>query len=83
MEVVPARGRETAAGVANMVAGIGWGTMGFAGGPLVSIYGYQSFFLVSAGLTGLSAVLFFWYFGLPRGGLPGRRQTDALEGVPK
>lgn len=83
MEVVPARWREAAAGVANMVAGIGWGTMGFAGGFFVSIYGYQSFFLISAALTGISAVLFFWYFGLPRGSLPGRRQTDALEGVSK
>ena len=66
MEVVPARWRETAAGVANMVAGIGWGTMGFAGGYLVGVYGYQPFFLGSAMLTGVSALLFFWYFGLPR-----------------
>lgn len=78
MEVVPARWRETAAGVANMVAGIGWGTMGFAGGYFVGIYGYQSFFLISAGLTGLSAVLFFWYFGLPRRGVPGKLRADTL-----
>ena len=78
MEVVPARWRETAAGVANMVAGIGWGTMGFAGGFFVSIYGYQSFFLISAALTGISAVIFFWYFGLPRSSLSGRQSTDAL-----
>lgn len=78
MEVVPARWRETAAGVANMVAGIGWGTMGFAGGFFVSIYGYQSFFLISAALTGISAVIFFWYFGLPRSSLSGRQSADAL-----
>lgn len=79
MEVVPARWRETAAGVANMVAGIGWGTMGFAGGFLVSIYGYQSFFLASAALTGISAVLFFWYFGTPGNSLSGRQRADVLQ----
>ena len=78
MEVVPARWRETAAGVANMVAGIGWGTMGFAGGYFVGIYGYQSFFLVSACLTGLSAVLFFWYFGLGRFTVSGKQGADRL-----
>ena len=83
MEVVPARWRETAAGVANMVAGIGWGTMGFAGGYLVGIYGYQNFFLVSAALTGISAVIFFWYFGLPRNTLTSKQRADALESVSK
>ena len=83
MEVVPARWRETAAGVANMVAGIGWGTMGFAGGYLVGVYGYQNFFLVSAALTGISAVIFFWYFGLPRNTLTSKQRADALESVSK
>ena len=77
MEVVPARWREAAAGVANMVAGIGWGTMGFAGGYLVGVYGYQSFFLASAALTAVSAALFFWYFGLRRDTFPGRQGLDA------
>lgn len=83
MEVVPARWRETAAGVANMVAGIGWGTMGFAGGYLVGIYGYQSFFLASAALTGISAVVFFWYFGLGRFVAAGKQGADLLEGTAK
>ena len=65
MEVVPTRWRGTAAGVANMVAGIGWGTMSFAGGYVVGIYSFQSFFLASAVLTGTSALIFLWYFGIP------------------
>ena len=79
MEVVPTRWRGTAAGVANMVAGIGWGTMGFTGGFLVGAYGYQSFFLASAVLTGASAVIFFWYFGIPRSTLSKSQRTDALD----
>lgn len=79
MEVVPARWRETAAGVANMVAGIGWGTMGFAGGYLVGIYGFQSFFLASAVLTGISAVIFLWYFGLPSRAQSRRQGAGARE----
>jgi MFS family permease len=78
MEVVPARWRETAAGVANMVAGIGWGAMGFAGGFVVGAYGYQSFFLVSALLTGISALIFLWYFGVPGIGFSGRQRAKAL-----
>ena len=81
MEVVPKRWRETAAGVANMVAGIGWGTMGFSGGYLVGAYGYQGFFLAGATLTGISAVIFFWYFGIPRSTISKGQRADTLESV--
>ena len=79
MEVVPVRWREAAAGVANMVAGIGWGTMSFAGGYVVGIYSFQSFFLASAVLTGASALIFLWYFGIPRSTLSKRQRADALD----
>ena len=81
MEVVPVRWREAAAGVANMVAGIGWGTMSFAGGYVVGIYSFQSFFLASAVLTGTSALIFLWYFGIPRSNLSKRQRDDTLESI--
>ncbi len=78
MEVVPLRWREAAAGVANMVAGIGWGAMSFTGGYAVGAFGFQNYFLASAVLTASSAVLFLWYFGIPRTTLGGRQRAGSL-----
>ena len=78
MEIVPVRWREAAAGVANMVAGIGWGVMSFAGGYAVGAYGFQSFFLVSAIITASSAVVFLLYFGVPRAGFSGQQRAGTL-----
>jgi MFS family permease len=57
MEVTPASAHALVAGICSMAMSLGWGTMSFGGGYLVSAFGYRWVFLVGGVAAGLSATL--------------------------
>lgn len=69
MELVPGRFRGPVAGAGEMAAGMSFSVMALLGGYLIATSGYQSLFLLSAGLTVVGALLFWFYFRVPRGEL--------------
>ncbi len=53
----------------TMSIGISWALMAFGGGYLIKLFGYPPLFLLGAGLTALSSLLFWSYFRTARGEL--------------
>jgi MFS family permease len=68
-ELVATEWRTTMAGAMAMATGMSRSTMSFAGGYLVSAFGFSSLFMVGAGLTVLGAVIFACHFWIPRLGI--------------
>jgi predicted MFS family arabinose efflux permease len=64
-ESVSPRWRTTVAGATTLAFGGSVAAMAFGGGHLIVAMGYQTLFLVSAGLTLVGALLFFVYFRQP------------------
>jgi MFS family permease len=63
LELVPPTRRAIISGVTEMAAGICFTVLAFGGGYVIVLFGYRSLFLASAALTGLSALVFWLYFG--------------------
>ncbi len=74
-ELVPPMWRPTMSGIISMAIGLGSAVMSLGGGYAIAGLGYQALFLVSAGLTALSAAMFWGFFRVPRGELA--RQSEA------
>lgn len=60
MAIMPVTWRTTISGVYTMAIGLSWSIIALGGGYLIAWVGYQPFFLLSALLTGLGALLFGW-----------------------
>ena len=60
MAITPMAWRTTISGVYTMAIGLSWSIIALGGGYLIAWVGYQPFFLISALLTGLGALLFGW-----------------------
>jgi MFS family permease len=65
LELVPPAQRATVSGLTEMAAGICFTAMTFGGGYMIAAFGYRSLFLLGAGLTGLSALVFWRSFRSP------------------
>lgn len=63
LELVPPRRRATVAGLMEMAAGICFTIIAFGGGYVIALFGYPTLFLLGAGVTALSALIFWLYFG--------------------
>lgn len=61
MAMTPVAWRTTISGVYTMAIGLSWSIISAGGGYLIAWVGYQPFFLISATLTGLGALLFGWW----------------------
>jgi MFS family permease len=68
LELVPPAQRATVSGLTEMAAGICFTAMTFGGGYMIAAFGYRSLFLLGAGLTGMSALVFWRSFRSPVGG---------------
>jgi MFS family permease len=66
LELVPPQRRAVVSGVTEMAGGVCFTAVTFGGGYLIASYGYQSLFLLSAIITGLSALVFWLAFRKPR-----------------
>ncbi|NJM05947.1 MFS transporter [Candidatus Gracilibacteria bacterium] len=62
LNLVPPRSRAVVSGVTEMAAGICFTALTFGGGYIIVYLGYQTLFLLGAGLTALSALLFWLLF---------------------
>lgn len=67
MEVVAPRWRGLTSGLTNAATGIGFASMSFSGGYLIPVVGYGGVFMLSATLVLSSALIFGFYFRVPRG----------------
>lgn len=67
MEIVSSDWRPVMSAATTMALGMSWGLVSLAGGHVIAILGYRSFFLMGAGLTAIGATLFWSYFRQPRG----------------
>jgi MFS family permease len=67
LELVPPAQRATVSGLTEMAAGICFTAMTFGGGYMIAAFGYRSLFLLGAGLTGMSALVFWRSFRSPAG----------------
>ena len=65
--MVPADKRSILSGLANMAVGVGSSVILAAGGFLASSIGFRTFFLLSSGLIGASAVVFSIFYFKPKG----------------
>lgn len=61
MAITPVAWRTTISGVYTMAIGLSWSIIALGGGYLIAWVGCQPFFLLSAILTGLGALLFGWW----------------------
>ena len=68
LELVPPGQRATVSGLTEMSAGICFTAMTFGGGYMIAAFGYRSLFMLGAGLTGLSALVFWRSFRSPVSG---------------
>jgi MFS family permease len=66
-ELVSPAWQAVMAGIISMGMGMGGSFIVIAGGPIITVYGYTSFFLTAACLTALGGLLFLFYFRKPRG----------------
>jgi predicted MFS family arabinose efflux permease len=62
LELVPPERRATVSGVTEMSAGLSFTVIAFAGGYIITSFGYQALFLFGALLTMAGAGLFWWYY---------------------
>jgi MFS family permease len=65
-EIVPPQWRSTMAGAVSMATGLSTAATAFGGGYLITAFGYQSLFLMGAGLAAIGATLFWGYTWVPR-----------------
>lgn len=65
-EIVPPGWRATMAGAIAMTTGLSSAMVAFGGGFLITAFGYQAFFLTSAVLTAIGALLLWSFTWLPR-----------------
>ena len=68
-EIVPAGRRATVSGAVATAESASSAAMVMAGGYIITALGYRAFFLIGAGLTAISALLFWAAFRVPRGEL--------------
>ncbi len=66
-EMVPARWRSIMSGAASMASGLSFSSVALVGGYMIPALGYDSLFLLCAGLTGVGTLVFWGYFRVPRG----------------
>jgi MFS family permease len=66
MEIVSPDLRAAMAAATTMALGLSWGLIALGGGYIITSLGYQSFFLMAAGLSAVGALLFWAYFRIPR-----------------
>jgi MFS family permease len=62
LELVPPERRATVSGVTEMSAGLSFTVIAFAGGYIITSFGYQALFLFGALLTMAGAATFWWYY---------------------
>lgn len=62
LDMVPASRRATVVGVTEMSAGVCFTAFTYGGGYIIALLGYQALFLLSAGLSALSALAFWGLF---------------------
>ena len=67
MEIVPPGWRTLMSGATSMAMGLGFTSMAFGGGYIIIEVGYSGLFLAGAGVTAVSAPLFWFFFRRPRG----------------
>jgi predicted MFS family arabinose efflux permease len=79
MEIVSSDWRPVMSAATTMALGLSWGLVSLAGGYVITILGYRSFFLMGAGLTALGATLFWSYFRRPRGEFARLTPRDRIE----
>lgn len=65
-EIVPPGWRATMAGAIAMTTGLSTAAVAFGGGQVITAFGYQALFLISAGLTATGATLLWAFTWLPR-----------------
>jgi predicted MFS family arabinose efflux permease len=63
LELAPPSRRSTVSGVMEMAAGFCFTAVTLGGGYMIALLGYQSLFLVGAAITGVSALVFWLFFG--------------------
>ena len=66
-EIVPPEWREIISGATTMAIGIGSSGISLGGGYVLSLLGYRTLFLGGAASVALGALLFGFYFRIPRG----------------
>ena len=66
-EMVPTRWRPTISGATAMASGASYGAVALAGGYLIPAFGYSAVFSLSAVAVAAGALLFQFYFRVPRG----------------
>jgi MFS family permease len=71
-ELVAPRWRASMASAFMMGAGIAFAVVSLLGGFAITAFGYQTLFLIAAGLMAAAGLFFWWYFRLPRGELASR-----------
>ena len=67
LEIVPASWRGTTSGVVSMSMGLGFTSMSLGGGYLIPVLGFPGLYLLAALITAVSALVFWFYFRVPRG----------------
>lgn len=70
-EIVAPQWHGAMSAATTMAIGISWSIMALGGGYLIVRLGYRPLFLTGALLTALGALIFWRYFGAPRGELAG------------
>ena len=68
-ELVAPRWRTTMAGADTLATGLSYGLVAWAGGYVISAWGYPTLFLVGGAISALGAALFGAYFRVPRGAM--------------
>lgn len=67
LEIVPASWRGLTSGVVSMSMGLGFTSMSLGGGYLIPALGFPGLYLLAALITAVSALIFWYYFRVPRG----------------
>ena len=67
MEIVPDDWRSLTSGVTSSAMGIGFASMAYGGGFVITAFGYKTLFLIGACAVTFSTALFWFYFRTPRG----------------
>lgn len=67
MEIVVPEWRGLMSGVVSMAMGIGFSSMALGGGYIIPILGYRGLFLIGSAMVATSALLFWFFFRVPRG----------------
>lgn len=62
LELVPPERRATVSGVTEMAAGVSFTLITFAGGYIITLFGYQQLFILGACMSLIGAWWFWWYF---------------------